>query len=165
MDNLTIPMRISSTPAIPMTMVVEMPQPSGQMQAKSNINPTTSSQTIYPDLGYDGLSSVQINAISPIKTSDDLTALGDTVSVPAGYYASETSKAVASGSATTPATSITANPSISVDSNGLVTATASATQSITPTVSAGYVSSGTAGTVTVSGSNTYQLPVYSGGVS
>ena len=67
------------------------------------------------------------------------------------------SKSVTSGSATTPATTITANPSISVNSSGLITATASATKSVTPTVSAGYVSSGTAGTITVSGSNTSQL--------
>ena len=61
------------------------------------------------------------------------------------------------GSATTPATTVTANPSISVSSGGLITATASATKSVTPTVGAGYVSSGTAGTITVSGSNTSQL--------
>lgn len=164
------------------------------------------------------------------KTSSDLTASGDTITAPAGYYASSASKAVASGSAgtptatkgtvssnsvsvtpsvtnttgyitggtktgtpvtvsaselvsgtktisssgttdvtnyasasvaagsaTTPATTITANPSISVSSGGLITASVSASQSVTPTVSAGYVSSGTAGTVSVSGSNTSQL--------
>lgn len=95
-------------------------------QEKTNITPTTSSQTITADSGYDALSSVQINAMP-------------------------------SGSATTPATTITANPSISVNASGLITATASASQNITPTVSAGYVSSGTAGTVTVSGSKTQQL--------
>ena len=160
MNDLTIPMRIISDVAIPMTLVVEMPEPSGQMQAKTNINPTTSSKTIYPDTGYDGLSSVQINAISPVRTSSDLTASGATVFVPAGFYDSAVSKDVASGSATTPATAITANPSLSVDSNGLVTASVSKTQSVTPTVSAGYVASGTAGTVTVLGSNTLQLSVY-----
>lgn len=67
------------------------------------------------------------------------------------------SVSVASGSATTPATTITANPSISVSNSGVITATASATKSVTPTVSAGYVSSGTAGTITVSGSNTSQM--------
>ena len=67
------------------------------------------------------------------------------------------SVSVEAGSATTPATTITANPSISVSGSGLITATASATQSVTPTVSAGYVASGTAGTITVSGSNTSQL--------
>ena len=69
---------------------------------------------------------------------------------------------VPSGSATTPATTVTATPSISVNSSGLITATVSATKSVTPSVSAGYVSSGTAGTVTVSGSATQQLTVYNG---
>lgn len=64
---------------------------------------------------------------------------------------------VAAGSASTPATTITANPTISVSSGGLITASVSASQSVTPTVNAGYVSSGTAGTVSVSGSNTSQL--------
>ena len=39
----------------------------------------------------------------------------------------------------------------------MITATISASQSVTPTVSAGYVSSRTAGTITVSGSKTQQL--------
>ena len=64
---------------------------------------------------------------------------------------------VPSGSASTPATTITANPTISVSSTGLITASVSGSQSVTPSVSAGYVSSGTAGTVSVSGSNTSQL--------
>lgn len=91
------------------------------------------------------------------KSSSDLTASGKTVTVPAGYYASQATKDVASGSAVTPATTITTNPSISVDSSGLITATNSKTQGVTPTVSAGYVSAGTAGTITVNGSNTSQL--------
>jgi hypothetical protein len=64
---------------------------------------------------------------------------------------------VTSGSATTPATTITSNPTISVSSAGVITASVSATKSVTPTVSAGYVSSGTAGTITVSGSGTKTL--------
>lgn len=135
------------------------------LQTKTNISPTESSQTIEADAGYDGLDSVQINAIPSNyvgsgvtqRSSNDLTASGATVTAPAGYYSSTATKSVASGSAATPATTITANPSISVSSGGLITATASATQSVTPTVSAGYVSTGTAGTITVSGSNTSQL--------
>ena len=100
--------------------------PTPTYQAKTNISPTTSSQTITADAGYDALSSVQINAMP-------------------------------SGSASTPATTITANPTITVSSGGLITATASASKSVAPTVSAGYVSAGTAGTVSVSGSNTSQL--------
>lgn len=63
----------------------------------------------------------------PIKTSEDLTVNGATVTVPAGYYESNTTKSVATASQAT--------PSITIDSNGLVTATT--------TQSAGYVASGT----------------------
>ena len=93
------------------------------------------------------------------KTSSNLTASGATVTVPAGYYASNATKSISSGSAKTPATTITKNPSISVSSSGLITASVSGTQSVTPTVTSGYVSSGTAGTITVSGSATKQLTV------
>lgn len=96
------------------------------------------------------------------KSSSDLTASGATVTAPAGYYPNAASKAVASGSASIPATSITANPTISVNASGLITASVSGSKSVTPTVSAGYVSSGTAGTVSVSGSNTKQLSTQAG---
>lgn len=63
-----------------------------------------------------------------------------------------TVEAMPNGSASTPATSITANPTISFDgSSGEIRALVSASQSVTPTVSAGYVQSGTAGTISVSG--------------
>lgn len=92
------------------------------------------------------------------KTSSDLNANGATVTAPAGYYSSAASKSVASGSATTPATTISVTPTISVNSStGLISVSVSDSQSVTPTVSAGYVSSGTAGTVSVSGSETEQL--------
>ena len=91
------------------------------------------------------------------KSSSNLTANGATVTVPAGYYASQATKSVSTGSAKTPATTITKNPTISVNSSGLITASVSGTQNVTPTVTAGYVSSGTAGTITVSGSATKQL--------
>lgn len=112
----------------------------------------------YISSGTAGNSSVSLTASVNTRSSSDLTASDATVTAPAGYYASAASASVASGSATTPTTTITASPSISVNSStGLITATASASQSITPTVSAGYVSSGTAGTVSVSGSNAFQL--------
>lgn len=72
------------------------------------------------------------------------------------------SASVASGSARTPATTITANPTISVSASGLITASVSKTQNVTPTVSAGYVVTGTSGTITVNGSNTQQLTIYNG---
>ena len=49
------------------------------LQAKTNISPSTSSQTIQPDSGYYGLSSVQINAM-PSGTEGTPTATKGTVS-------------------------------------------------------------------------------------
>lgn len=89
-----------------------------------------------------------------------VSASGTTSINPSSGYTAMDSVAltVPSGSATTPATSVTATPSISVNpSTGVITATASATKSVTPNVSAGWTTSGTAGTITVTGSNTLQL--------
>lgn len=81
------------------------------------------------------------------KSASDLTASGATVTVPAGYYASQATKSVSSGSATAPATISGTSASVSTGTNTL---TLSKTISVTPTVSAGYVSSGTAGNSSVS---------------
>ena len=81
------------------------------------------------------------------KSGSDLTASGDTVTVPAGYYAAQASKAVASGSATAPASISGTSASLSTGTNTL---TLSKTISVTPSVTAGYVASGTAGNSTVS---------------
>lgn len=61
------------------------------------------------------------------KTSSNLTASGATVTVPAGYYASQATKSVA--------TVTQATPSVSIDANGKITASATQT--------AGYVAAGT----------------------
>jgi len=82
------------------------------------------------------------------KTSTDITASGDTVTVPAGYYASQNTKSVASGSVTAPSTISGTSATVSTGTN---TITLSKTVSVTPSVTtAGYVSSGTAGNSSVS---------------
>lgn len=63
------------------------------------------------------------NILTPVdgsivtRTADDLTTSGNTVEVPAGYYATEASKSVD--------TVVQATPSISVDQSGVITATSS----------------------------------------
>lgn len=79
--------------------------------------------------------------------SSDLSVSGATVTVPAGYYSSSASASVTSGSATAPATISGTSATVSTGTN---TITLSKTVSVTPTVSAGYVSAGTAGNSSVS---------------
>lgn len=227
----------------------------GTYQAKTGITPTTSSQTITADSGYDALSSVQINAmptgtitapasisgssatvstgtntltltktvsVTPsvttagyvssgtagnssvsltasvnTRSSSDLSASGATVTAPAGYYGSAATKSVdtmtlpttssssatsgytlkatfdrstsdrylniapgynsaggyykiskvANGSATAPASISGTSATVSTGTNTL---TLTKTVSVTPSVTAGYVSSGTAGNSSVS---------------
>lgn len=133
---------------------------------------TAQSATVTADSGYDGLSQVNVSvrAISSTyvgsgidqRDSDDLTASGATVTVPAGYYAGQASKAVASGTAGTPSATkgTVSNHAISV------------TPSVTNTT--GYITGGTktgtavsvsaselvSGTYTVSASGTHDVTNY-----
>ena len=113
-------------------------QGGGTYQTKS-VTPTESAQAVTADNGYDALAQVNVGAISssyvgsnvPRRDSNDLSASGATVSVPAGYYASAASKSVASGTAGTPTATKGAV------SNHAVTVTPSVTNV------AGYISGGT----------------------
>lgn len=105
--------------------------PSPVLQSRTaSYTPSTSqqSETITAESGYDGLSSVSV-----------------------------TVDAMPTGSVTIPATTITATPSISVDSSGLISTSVSTSATVVANVTAGYVSTGTSRAITVNGSNTSQL--------
>lgn len=89
----------------------------------------------------------KITGTAAENDSGDLTASGATVTAPAGFYSAAASKSVASGSATAPATISGTSATVSTGSNTL---TLTKTISVTPTVTAGYVSAGTAGNASVS---------------
>lgn len=113
-----------------------------------NITPSVTNTAGYISGGTKNGAAVTVSASELVSGTKAISSSGTT---DVTNYANAS---VSAGSATTPATTITANPTISVDSSGLITATTSKTQNVTPTVSAGWIDSGTAGTITVSGSNT-----------
>ena len=147
-----------------------IPPAGATIQSNKTVSPTESQQVVTPSTGYDALAQVTVSAISSTyvgsgidqNDSTDLTASGDTVTVPAGYYATQATKAVASGTAGTPSASkgTVSNHSISV------------TPSVTNT--AGYISGGTktgtavsvsaselvSGTKTISSSGTTDVTNY-----
>lgn len=139
---------------------VDIPKEAGGTQRfYDNSDATLSSASQLPNgvtaYGPDG----KISGSAANRTSADLTQTGATVTAPAGFYAQAATKSVPSGSAATPATTIDADPTITVGTDGKITAEVSKSQSVTPNVTAGYVSAGTAGNVTVTGSAEEQLPV------
>lgn len=76
------------------------------LQPPQTITPSESIITVTPNSGYNGLSSVTIAAITPTyigssvtrNSSSNITVSGATVCVPAGYYDSDTTKTINSGS-------------------------------------------------------------------
>ena len=120
------------------------------------VTPNETEQSITADSGYSGLRSVTVNAISSDyigsgitqRSSTDLTASGATVTVPAGYYSTQATKSVASGSAGTPTAtkgsvsnySITVTPSVT-NTTGYITGSTKTGTAVT--VSASELVSGT----------------------
>ncbi len=120
----------------------------------TTVTPTESSQTI-GDANTMMEGAVTVEAIpsnyvgSGItqRSSSDLTASGATVTAPSGYYANNATKTITSGSATPASTISGTSATVTTGTN---TITLSKSVSNTPQVSAGYISSGTAGNSSVS---------------
>lgn len=129
-----------------------------------DVSPTESEQTLFTN-GKKMTENVSVGAIpsdyvgSSVqrKTSENLTASGPTVTAPAGYYEEAATKSVAVGSVRVGDTEIQVTPSIGVDNTGKITASVSKVQSVSPSVNAGYVTTGYAGNMNVSGSAELQL--------
>ncbi len=120
------------------------------------VTPSVTNTTGYITGGTISGTAVTVSASELVSGTLSITSAG---TADVTNYASAS---VASGSATTPSTTITANVSISVDEYGEITAIADGYSNITPSVTAGYISSGTAGRVSAYGSNSSQLTVYNG---
>ena len=131
-----------------------------------SVTPTEEQQTLATaelkmdqDVTVGAIPSDYVGSDVPREHAADVTVSGSSVTAPAGYYEESVTKSVQSGSVSVPSTSITANPSLTITQNtGMIESSVSASQSIDPSVSEGYVTSGASGTVSVSGSNHYDLP-------
>lgn len=105
------------------------------------------------NLSYSSSTSNSIAIYGLVQPTDTLTISAAGTHNTYKYSAAT----VAAGSAFPPAVTITTNPTIGVNTSGVVTATYTGSSSITPTVNAGYVTAGTAGAISTTGTSTYQL--------
>lgn len=103
------------------------------LQAKTNINPTTSSQTITADSGYDGLSSVQINAMPTGTVTAPSSISGTSATVSTGTNTLTLTKSVS----VTPNVTTAGYVSSGTAGNASVSLTASVTTKAAATITPG----------------------------
>lgn len=145
---------ISVTP----TISTDYTEGEGYLMSVSHVEDVTPQVTAgYISQGTAGSISVTGSDYVP---KAEFVVSGDTVQAASDGFITKGTRAgaVKEGSATTPTTTITATPFISISpTDGTITSVVSGSEEITPEVTAGYISSGTGGTVSASGSATLQL--------
>lgn len=122
-----------------------------------SVTPSVTNTTGYITGGTQTGTAVTVSASELVSGTYNVTSSG---TKDVTNYASVS---VPSGTARTPTTSYSPSISINVDEDtGEITASGYATYTLTPTVSAGYVSSGTSGTISVDVWEMTSLTVYDG---
>lgn len=164
-EQAPIEVEVESTESTVLNVAEGRPIYPNTYRGETTVTPTEEEQTLsthnlmlQSDITVEAIPDDYIGTGVVHMDSSDLIAEDDTVTVPSGYYPDGASKAVESGSISVPDSTITANPSISVDESGAITATVSASQTVSPAVQSGYVTTGNSGIISVSGSNTVGLP-------
>lgn len=129
------------------------------------VTPSEEAQTLDTD-GKKMVQDVTVEAVpsdyvgSAISRQSELSASGPIVTAPAGYYAEDASKTISNATMKSPL-EVTANPTISVDANGLVTAETALNTFQNPVKTEGYAQPFYSVQLRVNGLSTQQLPTLS----